>query len=106
MIGLTEVLSFLGGPLILKLTPKTPSPIFFPTNISPNIGIFEIVLLIVVAGTSVPFKLVNSSFTIGNDAALALYERCGFETYGAEPRALKSTTGYADEVLMVRFLHG
>ncbi|MCL6470330.1 MAG: GNAT family N-acetyltransferase, partial [Ralstonia sp.] len=42
----------------------------------------------------------------GNDAALALYERCGFETYGVEPRALKSTTGYADEVLMVRFLHG
>jgi ribosomal protein S18 acetylase RimI-like enzyme len=41
----------------------------------------------------------------GNDAALALYKRCGFETYGVEPRALKSTTGYADEVLMVRFLH-
>ena len=40
----------------------------------------------------------------GNAAALALYERCGFETYGIEPRALKSAGGYADEILMVRFL--
>jgi len=39
-----------------------------------------------------------------NAAALALYERCGFTTYGIEPRALKSAAGYADEVLMVRFL--
>ena len=39
-----------------------------------------------------------------NAAALALYQRCGFDTYGVEPRALKSAAGYADEVLMVRFL--
>lgn len=39
-----------------------------------------------------------------NAAALALYERCGFNVYGIEPRALKSAAGYADEVLMVRFL--
>ena len=32
LIGLTDVLRFLGGPLILKLTPNTPSPIFFPTK--------------------------------------------------------------------------
>ena len=59
LIGLTVVFRFCGGPLILKLTPKTPSPIFLPTNMSPNIGIFEIVLFIVVAGTKVPLKLVN-----------------------------------------------
>jgi ribosomal protein S18 acetylase RimI-like enzyme len=40
----------------------------------------------------------------GNGAAIALYEKFGFETYGVEPRALKSSSGYADEVLMVRFL--
>jgi ribosomal protein S18 acetylase RimI-like enzyme len=39
-----------------------------------------------------------------NVAALALYRGLGFEVYGVEPRALKSDSGYADEVLMVRFL--
>jgi ribosomal protein S18 acetylase RimI-like enzyme len=35
-----------------------------------------------------------------NVAAIALYERCGFSIYGVEPRALKTPTGYSDEVLM------
>jgi ribosomal protein S18 acetylase RimI-like enzyme len=39
-----------------------------------------------------------------NAAAFTLYRSLGFEVYGVEPRALKSETGYADEVLMVRFL--
>lgn len=39
-----------------------------------------------------------------NEAAAALYRALGFEPYGVEPRALKSTAGYADEVLMVCFL--
>ncbi len=38
----------------------------------------------------------------GNEPALRLYERCGFESYGIEPRAHKTAAGYADEVLMVR----
>lgn len=40
----------------------------------------------------------------GNDAAVAMYQKFGFEIYGVEPRALRSDTGYSDEVLMVRFL--
>ena len=60
----------------------------------------------IVAAAAGLVQQLTLSVVHGNDAALALYERCGFETYGAEPRALKSTTGYADEVLMVRFLHG
>lgn len=39
-----------------------------------------------------------------NKAAIALYKRHGFEIYGVEPRALKTSTGYYDEVLMVLFL--
>lgn len=39
-----------------------------------------------------------------NVAAIALYEAMGFRTYGIEPKALKVGNGYADELLMVRFL--
>ena len=36
----------------------------------------------------------------GNDAALALYEKFGFSAYGIEPRALKTSAGYVNEILM------
>ena len=39
-----------------------------------------------------------------NTAAVALYRGLGFQVYGTEPRALKSDEGYADEILMARFL--
>jgi ribosomal protein S18 acetylase RimI-like enzyme len=39
-----------------------------------------------------------------NAAAVALYRGLGFQVYGTEPRALKGDDGYADEILMVRFL--
>ena len=62
-IGFTVVSSFFGGPLILKLTPKTPSPVFFPTNIFPTTGIEPITLFTVVAGTNVPLRLINLPFS-------------------------------------------
>jgi len=62
--GFTVVFNLFGGPFILKLTPKTPSPTFFPTKISPRRGIEDIVLLIVVAGTIVPLRLTKSSLSI------------------------------------------
>jgi ribosomal protein S18 acetylase RimI-like enzyme len=40
-----------------------------------------------------------------NASAIALYERFGFSVYGVEPRALKTSQGYAHEVLMVRVLN-
>ena len=39
LIGFTVVFKSFGGPLTLKLTPKTPSPVFFPTRILPINGI-------------------------------------------------------------------
>jgi ribosomal protein S18 acetylase RimI-like enzyme len=37
-----------------------------------------------------------------NTSAISLYEKHGFVAYGLEPRALKTPSGYFDEVLMVR----
>lgn len=42
----------------------------------------------------------------GNDAALALYEKFGFSAYGIEPRALKTSAGYVNEILMSLRLPG
>lgn len=39
-----------------------------------------------------------------NTAAISLYERFGFATYGVEPCARKLADRYQDKVLMVRFL--
>jgi ribosomal protein S18 acetylase RimI-like enzyme len=36
----------------------------------------------------------------GNESALGLYRKFGFRVYGIEPRALKTSMGYVDEVLM------
>ena len=36
----------------------------------------------------------------GNDAAIALYTKFGFAAYGVEPRALKTSSCYVNEVLM------
>ncbi|MGM3274993.1 GNAT family N-acetyltransferase [Ralstonia sp. 24A2] len=58
----------------------------------------------IVAAATGQVEQLTLSVVHTNAAALALYQRCGFETYGVEPRALKSAAGYADEVLMVRFL--
>ncbi|WP_417309019.1 GNAT family N-acetyltransferase [Devosia sp.] len=41
------------------------------------------------------------SVTVGNDAALRLYEAAGFEIYGTDPRALRIDGQFYDEHLMV-----
>jgi ribosomal protein S18 acetylase RimI-like enzyme len=39
-----------------------------------------------------------------NAQAIALYRKLGFSIYGVEPQALRSGSGYVDEVLMMRRL--
>lgn len=60
-------------------------------------------LLLATAGPLV--EQIRLSVVTTNAAAIALYERHGFRAYGTEPRALKGAAGYADEMLMVRFLN-
>ena len=45
---------------------------------------------------------VTLTVAAGNGPAQALYESVGFRTYGVEPRAYKTETGYCAAVLMAR----
>ncbi|MET1078579.1 MAG: GNAT family protein [Pseudomonas sp.] len=45
-------------------------------------------------------RLVQLSLTEGNQAALALYQRCGFVTFGREPQALAVDGEYLAKLLM------
>lgn len=49
---------------------------------------------------------IQLSVTVGNDGALALYQRVGFEVYGREPDALKVDGSNYDEFLLSRRLPG
>ena len=46
---------------------------------------------------------VTLTVVASNVGAVRLYSQFDFETYGREPRALKSASGYEDQLLMVRF---
>ena len=47
---------------------------------------------------------VTLTVVTDNFAAIDLYRRFGFASYGIEPKALKSAGSYSDELLMIRFL--
>lgn len=47
---------------------------------------------------------IKLTVVTANEAARRLYERCGFECYGIEPRSLKVGNIYYDEALMHRRL--
>jgi len=56
----------------------------------------------VVAAATGRVELLRLAATAGNERALRLYRRHGFEIYATEPRALKLGDRYFDEVLMMR----
>jgi ribosomal protein S18 acetylase RimI-like enzyme len=47
-----------------------------------------------------PLRIVQLTVTEGNRAAQALYERCGFVSFGIEPYAITTATGYVAKVHM------
>ncbi|QJI30797.1 GNAT family N-acetyltransferase [Pseudomonas sp. ADAK18] len=49
-------------------------------------------------------KLVQLTVTAGNEAAFALYQRCGFIQYGLEPLAVRVGVDYFDKIHMWREL--
>jgi ribosomal protein S18 acetylase RimI-like enzyme len=51
-------------------------------------------------------KLIQLTVTAGNDAAFALYQRCGFIQYGLEPLAVRVGIEYFDKIHMWRELKG
>ncbi|WP_417579026.1 GNAT family N-acetyltransferase [Pelagibacterium sp.] len=58
----------------------------------------------VIAHARTVAKQVHLGVAVDNCAALKLYHRLGFQTYGTEPRALNVDGRFIDEHLMVRFL--
>lgn len=48
--------------------------------------------------------LIQLTVTAGNDAAFALYQRCGFIQYGLEPLAVRVGEDYFDKIHMWREL--
>ncbi|WP_339468665.1 GNAT family N-acetyltransferase [Pseudomonas sp. EL_65y_Pfl1_R83] len=49
-------------------------------------------------------KVIRLTVTAGNDAAFALYQRCGFIQYGLEPLAVRVGVDYFDKIHMWREL--
>ena len=49
-------------------------------------------------------KLIQLTVTAGNEAAFALYQRCGFIQYGLEPLAVRVGVEYFDKIHMWREL--
>lgn len=67
-------------------------------------GIAAALLTALIADARQDLEQLILTVMAGNDAAIALYQRFGFVTYGVEPRARKLAFGYADNVLMALLL--
>lgn len=69
-----------------------------------GLGVGDALLTAVIAHAREHVEQILLAVVADNAAAIRLYERHGFMTYGVEPRALKSDGVYFDEILMARML--
>ncbi|MBR1219298.1 GNAT family N-acetyltransferase [Bradyrhizobium sp. U87765 SZCCT0131] len=67
-------------------------------------GVAAALMAALIAEARLSVEQLTLAVVEGNAAAIALYRRFGFAAYGVEPRALKTETGYRNEVLMARVL--
>jgi ribosomal protein S18 acetylase RimI-like enzyme len=63
-------------------------------------GIGSALLVALIAHACVVVEQLRLGVVDTNMSAIRLYQRHGFEIYGTEMRALKTSTGYSDELLM------
>lgn len=61
--------------------------------------------ILVLSGQLAGLEQLHLSVSEHNAAAKTLYLSCGFEVYGAEPRALKIGSRYLNEPHMLRYLN-
>jgi ribosomal protein S18 acetylase RimI-like enzyme len=71
-----------------------------------GLGLGSALLEALIDHASTVVEQLRLSVVDTNEAAIGLYQKHGFETYGTEMRALKSDAGYSNEVLMARRLTG
>ena len=74
----------------------------YVTPHSRGAGVAEALMRAVIARADGVLEQLHLKVTQGNGPAMRLYEKLGFKTFGIEPRSLRSSGQYFDEVLMVR----
>ena len=68
-------------------------------------GVGKALLQALLSAAAEVVEQVKLTVVADNAAAIALYRKLGFETYGLEQRALKTANRYFDEMLMVNIFH-
>ena len=84
--------------------PASSSPSKAPSNRSSGLGRQLVEAALAEARQYPRLKVIQLTVTAGNDAALALYQRCGFIQYGLEPLAVRVGVDYFDKIHMWREL--
>ena len=67
-------------------------------------GIASELLCAVIAYAKAQVEQILLTVADGNQSAIKLYQKFGFQVYGVEKKALKNNTEYTDELLMKLFL--
>jgi ribosomal protein S18 acetylase RimI-like enzyme len=68
-------------------------------------GVGQAMMAALLEESKARFESVQLIMVSKNACAVALYQRAGFESYGLEPRALKTAAGvYTDDLLMWKLL--
>lgn len=71
-----------------------------------GMGLGTAMLKTAIENAAIGFEQLELGVFSNNTAAVHLYEKCGFKSFGTQPRAFKLKDGrYCDEIIMVKFLN-